>query len=347
LIDVFAIIEDLARRKGVDAGRISVIELNRSGPAQASVVLLAFLAGQGDPLAFIKATSDEDRAVALRREFDNLTRLGRDGSASVRRSVPEPLYCEQLGDLTVLAETAMPGTRMKDFPPDSYFASRRFRGHYSLAVRWLIDFQRSLAGDAPPSPPDEAAREIERYRDTHRVSPTLSDLLDDTVGNLQIGNVPLAPSHGDFCTANVVIPDGNDLFVIDWEYPLTRTWPLADLLYFTCSTWCVPYQKGRDALKANYRHLFFSSHGFSDLIRESVSWYTGQLGIATELLLPLSAMSWVEFANRKHVELARGRAACREFDETGHTPLIIIDNDACLNLELLAEHRNTYLLSSR
>jgi hypothetical protein len=347
LIDVFAIIEDLARRKGVDAGRISVIELNRSGPAQTSVVLLAFLVDQRGPIALIKATPDADRAVALRREFDNLTRLGRDASASFRRTVPEPLYCDQLGELTVLAETAMPGTRMKDFPPDSYFASRRFQGHYSLAVRWLIDFQRSLADDAPPAPTDEAARAIERYRDTHRVSPALSDLLTDTVGNLQIGTAPRVPSHGDFCTANVVIPDGNDLFVIDWEYPLARTWPLADLLYFTCSTWCVPYRKGRDALKANYRHLLFSSHGFSDLIRESVAWYAGQLGIATELLLPLSAMCWVEFANRKHVELTRGRAACREFDETGHTPLIIIENDACLNLELLAEHRDTYLLTSR
>jgi aminoglycoside phosphotransferase (APT) family kinase protein len=345
LIDIFAIIEDLARRQGVDAARISVIELNRSGPAQTSVVLLAFLAGRPDPIAFIKATPDADRAVALRREFDNLTRLGRGGDEAFRRSVPEPLYCERLGELTVLAESAMPGTRMKDFPPDSYFASRRFRGHFLLAVRWLDELRKSLADDAPPAPPDEAAREVARYRETHRVSPALNDLLDETVGDPQVANVPRVPSHGDFCTANVVIPDGNDLFVIDWEYPLTRTWPLADLLYFTCSTWCVPYRKGRDALKANYRHLFFSSHGFSDLLRESVAWYAGQLGIAADLLLPLSAMCWVAYANRKQAELARGRAASREFDEAGHTPLIIIEDGACLNLEMLAEHRDTYLLA--
>lgn len=346
MIDVFAIIEDLARREGVDAGRISVIELNRSGPAQVSVVLLAFLAGRADPIAFIKATPNADRAVALRREFDNLTRLGRGASASFRRSFPEPLYCEQLGGLTVLAETAMPGTRMKDFPPDSYFASRRFRGHYSLAVRWLVDFQQALAADAPPPSPDETEHEIERYRETHRVSPALSDLLDETAGTLKGSHAPRVPSHGDFCTANVVIRDDDGLFVIDWEYPLTHTWPLADLLYFTCSTWCVPYRKGRDALKANYRHLFFSSHRFSDLIRESISWYAAELGIATELLLPLSAICWVGFANRKHDELARGRAACREFDETGHTPLIIVEDGACLNLEFLAQHRNTYVLAS-
>jgi aminoglycoside phosphotransferase (APT) family kinase protein len=347
LIDVFAIIEDLGRRRGVDADRISVIELNRSGESQVAVALLAFLEGGPDPIAFIKATPDAERAAALGREFENLTRLACGGGEAFRRSVPEPLYFERVGDLTVLAETAAAGTRMKDFSPDRYFASRRFRDHFSLAVRWLVDFHGALPGEAAPPPAHEATREIDRYRGTHRVSPALDELLQETAEGLQGVDLLLAPSHGDFCTANILIPDSDGIVVIDWEYPLGRTWPLSDLLYFISSTWCVPYRKGRAALRANYRQLFFARHGFSELLGKSVSWYVDQLKIATELTIPLSVMAWAAFANRKHDELARARAAGTARDETVHIPLVMIEDGACLNLELLAEHRDSFLPTRR
>jgi aminoglycoside phosphotransferase (APT) family kinase protein len=345
VINVLSIVEDLARRKDVDADRISVIELNRSGPSQAAVVLLAFLADRPDPIAFIKATSDRSRADVLEREFANLTRLARGGNEELRRSVPQPLYCSQTGDLTVLAETAKAGTRMKDFPPDRYFASRRFRNHFSLAVRWLVELHAALLTDASLPCADDAGSQVARYRDTHRVSRALDSLLDESVAALGDRDIPRAPSHGDFCAANI-IPGDDGVFVIDWEYPLVRTWPLADLLYFISSTWCVPYRKGRQALKANYRQLFFASHRFSDLIRRDAAWYAGQLDVPPDLLLPLSAMCWTAYANRKYDELARTRAAGGEGDETGHIPLVMIENGACLNLELLAEHRDHYLLTS-
>jgi hypothetical protein len=347
LIDVFSIVEDLGRRRGVDAGRISVIEMNRSGPSQTAVALLAFLDGGPDPIAFIKATPDDERAAALGREFENLTRLACGGGEAFRRSVPEPLYLDRVGDLTVLAETAATGTRMKDFPPDRYFASRRFRDHFSLVVRWLVDFHAALAGEAAPPAAREAAREIDRYRGTHRVSPALDELLQETAGTLEDVDLSLVPSHGDFCTANILIPDSDGVFVIDWEYPLSRTWPLSDLLYFITSTWCVPYRKGRDAVRANYRRIFFDPHAFSDLIAKSVSWYGEQLKIATGLSTPLSVMAWVAFANRKHDELARIGGAGGAGDEIVHTPLVMIDGGACLNLEILAEHRDSFLPTLR
>jgi len=335
---------DLARRRDVDAGRISVIELNRSGPDQAAVALLAFLDGGPAPIAFLKITPDADRAAALAREFDNLTRLRHGGSAAFRRSLPEPLYCERLDDLTVLAETATAGTRMKDFPPDRYFASSRFRDHLSLAVRWLVEFHEAFGDEASTLPADAASREVDRYRATHPVSPALNALLDETAHRLDPRRLPLTPSHGDFCTANVMVPEGDGLFVIDWEYPLARTWPLSDLLYFVASTWCIPYAKGREALRANYRQLFFTPHAFADLLRDSTSWYAGQLGVPTADVLFLSAVAWTGFANRKHDDLARARAAGATPDEAGHLPLMMIEDGACLNLELLAAHRDAFAL---
>ena len=338
MIDVFVIVEDLARRRGVDSGRISVIELNRSSPTQTALALLAFQDGSGEPLAFIKASTAAARATALRREFDNLTRLAR-GDKYFRRTIPEPLYCEELGPLTVLAEAAGPGRRMKDFPPDAYFASRRFRETYASCARWLIQLDETLR-DGPATLPRDAARlEIERYRRTHRVSPALDGLLDESVRSVERASMPGVPSHGDFCTANVIVREDGDLFVIDWEYPLARTWPLADLLYLTSSTWCIPYRKGNDAVEENYRALFFRPHGFSELIHDAAAGYAERLGLTQELMLPLSVLCWTAFANRKRDELSSD-----ELRETGHLPLILVRDGACINLEILAEQRDSYLL---
>ena len=339
MIDVFAIVEDVARRRGVDLGRISVIELNRSGPAQTALALLVFQDGSGEPLAFIKASTDAARAAALRREFDNLTRLA-GGDGDFRRTIPEPLYCEELGSLTVLAESAGPGTRMKDYPPDAYFASRRFRDTYTRCVRWLAQLDETLSSDEPAALHTDAARlEIERYRRTHRVSPALAGLFTESIRAIEQAGSPGVPSHGDFCTANVIVRSDGGLFVIDWEYPLGRTWPLADLLYFTSSTWCIPYRKGRDAVEQNFRSLFFRPHGFSKLIHDAAADYAESSGLSQELMLPLSVLCWTAFANRKRDELSGG-----DRRETGHLPLILVRDEACINLEILAEHRDSYLL---
>jgi hypothetical protein len=336
VIDVFAILEDLAERRGVARRRISVIELNRSGPKEAAVALLAFEDGGREPIAFVKATSDTTRGKTLRREHANLERLAREGDEAFRETVPAPLYCTEIGELTVLATSARSGTRMKDFPPDRYFGSRRFRDDYARSLRWLLQFHETLGTGAIEGA--GAAGTLARYRDSHHVSTQLAALLHDAEELLAPVSLPGVASHGDYCTANVLLPEGGGWFVVDWEYPLDAGWPLADLLYFTCSTWCVPYAKSRQALVRNFEQLFFEPHGFSELIRDAVEHYLEQLALGPELKLPLSVVAWAAFANRKRSELA-GTAD----DPASHMPLILLQDEACLNLEILAENRERYL----
>jgi len=214
-------------------------------------------------------------------------------------------------------------------------------------VDWLDGFRLAMAADGPDTASvpaaDRAAKSIELYRQTHRVSPTLSDLLDETAQALGTATFPEAPWHGDFCTANLVVPDDRRVFVIDWEYPLANSWPLSDLLYFLCSTWCVPYRKGLAALKNNYGSLFFESHTFSKPLRASIDLHLQRLGIERSLLLPLSVITWVAYANRKQDELE----ASQQHRASGHMPLIMIESGSCLNLEILAEKRDRYIFPFR
>jgi len=117
MIDVFAIVHELAREIGLDRRRLSFLELDRSAPGRTAVALLVFAEGRPEPRAFVKATRDAARAAGLRREFENLRSLKARGSDELRRSVPEPLYSAELDGVTVLAESALAGTRIKNFPP--------------------------------------------------------------------------------------------------------------------------------------------------------------------------------------------------------------------------------------
>ena len=102
----------------------------------------------------------------------------------------------------------------------------------------------------------------------------------------------------------------------------------------------VPYRKGLGGVRDNFRRLYFESHGFSDLLRESTLGYAAALGLSRDLLLPLSVITWVSFANRKREDLVQ-----RPDAPAGHLPLIMFEDGACLNLEILAQNRTRYLLA--
>src|SRR6185295_18572183 len=95
-------------------------------------------------------------------------------------------------------------------------------------------------------------------------------LLDETREQLSGARIPASPWHGDFCTANVVVAPDDRLAVIDWEYTIEPISPLADLLYFLSSCWCVPYAKGAAARRANFERMFFGPHAYSDLVGKMV-----------------------------------------------------------------------------
>lgn len=339
MIDVFAIVEDYRARTG--AGPCSCIELDRSAAGEAATALLLFATGSPRPAALLKATTDVRRARALETEHANLTRVHAAGAVELRAAVPAALYLGGVGGATVLAQTAVSGTRMKDLPPGRYFASAAFRGHFAAAAEILDGLARALpaprlSGAAAAA---RARDEIARYRAAHRVSPELESLLAAAAGHVATIEVPLVRGHGDFCTANLVIGEGDRLYAIDWEYPLDPGWPLADLLYLAASTWCVPYRKGRAALLDNQERLFFARHAHADLLRGTLVAAAARQGLTPADLAPLAALAWVAYANRKRAELD----AQPDLTAERHLPLIALGDGACLNLELLARRVASFL----
>jgi len=345
-MDVVSLAGEVLQRAGIRHDRVSVIGMNRSQPGRDQLALLVFIDDRAEPQLFVKASPDSGAARALRRESDNLVFLARRLGPTLERTVPATVWAGELNGLTVLAETARSGTRMKNFPPDRYFRSARFRRHLANVVAWLGSFQEALAADpgVPIAPADGPRGEIETYRGDFRVSSRLDELLEESTERLEGREELLGPWHGDFCTANVLVLDDRDVFVIDWEQPLVRSSPLADLLHFLASVWCVPYEKGDAARVTNYLTMFFGEHRLTRPVVDAARGFGRRLGIESGDVLGLSVLAWVAHANRKRRLLARDAATADEGEVT-HWPLVMFDGESCLNLELLAEHRDRYVLS--
>ncbi len=246
-MDVLAFAEDIFHEAGIAFKRLSVIHMNRSSPSENRFALLIFVDQDRTPSALIKASPDPEEAKWFEQEFNNLSFLCHHGNPQFVRTIPEPLYVGNIRDFMILAETAMPGTRMKNFPPNAYFSSNRFQLHFANVMQWLYEFHQCVVdSETEPASLDrenQLSIPIEEYRNTFRLSSELDSLLKTTMECLEQADIPKTPWHRDFCTANILVNNGQQISIIDWEHPLIKSWPLLDLLYFITSIWCIPLKK--------------------------------------------------------------------------------------------------------
>jgi len=347
MLNVLELARESLRRAGFEFTDLSVIELNRSSLAEgAAHALLAFADQTPEPIAVIKLHSVERSPGALRCEYDNLVWLHGLGSPALKRSVPAPLDFGPLQGFSVMAQSVLPGRRMKNLAPDRYFHSTAFRADLAAVGDWLVEFQSAVEPHAAGLPTlagdDGLTRACATYRERFSVSPALDTLLDDAACALAGAELPAVPFHGDFCTANVLLGPDAGIGVIDWEGEMSCCWPLADLLHFLASVWALPYSRVAGAQAANYRKMFFSDHDLSRLARTVAHSYLDRVGVTRRLALPLSVACWVTYANRKYDALP---PSCdREAESHYFLPLIIFEGGGCLNLELLAERRAEFIL---
>lgn len=333
--------EEILRRGAISFDRATVIEQNRSHRADSRFALLVFLDGRAVPDACIKATTGNPDG--LETSYRNLNALHAASGESFRTTIPNPYWYGNVDRYTVLLTSTVPGTSMKQFPPDRYFSSDAFRRHFERIADWQCSLAKVQIRDRS-SGRVAASDAVERYRRTHAVSGALDRLFDECVDMLSGSEVPSTPTHGDFCTANVLVTEDDRIGVIDWEYPLLAEWPLSDIVYFISSIWAIPRRRDVDGRAENYRTLFFKPNRFTPLIRSALNQLCTTLAMAPELILPLTAIAWTSLANRKRAE--REEAASTDTDATWddwNMPLILVQDNACLNLELLARHRTDFL----
>ena len=348
-MDLPGIAKQALKSADIPFERLSGIQMNRTPHGGLCLIMLVFTGGT-NPTAVLRVSTDPERSVALNVSSENLKTLRAALPARFVDSVPEPLWFEDNDGMAVFLESAQHGTPIKKRPPNRYFRSRAFKKDFPAVIDWLVAFNTALRTDHRDITPAQRRRllnePIAAYRERFEVSPALSQLLSETEETLNSSPLDFAAHHADFCTANVLIDRDHTVRVIDWEHELTPAWPLSDLLHFIGSLWCVRHGRDKAVQQRNYHALFFTQTHLTKTLQQGVQCYAKHWGLEPRVLLPLSAITWIRHALKKADYIQRfarsEEDASRMLVHDHH--LTMIDHNQCLNLELLAQNRDQYII---
>jgi hypothetical protein len=190
------------------------------------VVALVFPDGGRRPSLVVKFARIAPAIPGMKREAMVLARLEQrlgkpiDGVPRLLLEVPELS--------NALVETYVPGVAMT-----TQLTAKTFAELAAAATRWLSD----LADGAAPSEssiwwPRIAEPALERFDRVHgrNADPAL---VRNTVDRLRsLGALPVVPEHRDFAPWNLLVSEGGQLGVLDWESAEPDGLPFLDLVYF-------------------------------------------------------------------------------------------------------------------
>ena len=250
----------------------------------------------------ISHAASEDPRIEV--EYRNLIEL-RAQSEFLRDSTPEPIGLEQVhGRPALILRADTRAVRLKDLHPRRYLAPRRAAATLLRAAQWSIRFTQETSGSRSVLDRETIQREIEqpiasylsRLRPKGRERDFLA-ALSERASSFAGLELPLAPSHGDFCPANI-LQRGDRWLVIDWENPLSPGLPLGDLFYFIAS---LDYAEASATLRGNrgrnFSIAYFKDGGaYRDLVRRCFEQAIAELAIPREIMDTLFFAHWVRAA---------------------------------------------------
>lgn len=348
-MDLLGLARQALQDAGIPFARLSGIQMNRAPRSKQHLMVLIFTGGV-KPAAVLRVSTDSKQAAIFKSSYETLKKLKEALPAHLADSVPEPLLLQNKNGVAIFLESAQRGTPIQMLHPNRYFRSKAFKKDFLAVVDWVVAFNKSLGVTIQDIPSTQRKAlltdPIDAYRRNFRVSPALNRLLDETEEALSNHVLTLVPHHSDFCTANILIDKDHTVRVIDWDHELTPMCPFCDLLHFMSSVWCIRYGRSPAVRQQNYHSLFFTQTHLTSTLQNGVRRYTQSLNLDPGLLTYLSVMTWVHHALYKADfinQVAISEDDAQQLMKTAY-PITIVDRDQCLNLEILAAHRDRYII---
>lgn len=302
--------------------------------ADAKVTLLLFAWG-GEPVAVAKVARSAVGAEALRREHDALCAFWTPGSAALRSRMPRPLGLRTVGAHRVLLQSAVAGRPMTldYYTPGHVSSAARVRADFAAGAEWLAMFQAETAAGRLPA--DEVVEEHIRPLLASYAGELGWGAAEDAVFGEALGRVrdlpdatlPLAGEHGDFWMGNLMVESpGWVTAVVDWEHARRSGSPMSDVLKFPTSyafyldrgrPWAGGRVRGHPERTEGspdwerfgdwrnllgFRHAYFTSGWFPEVVREHVTAARRRLDVPPALTLLLMGAFLVEQALLSHTE---------------------------------------------
>ena len=256
------------------------------------VVAFGFCHGDKAPRVIIKMSAAPQHVATLEREHANLKAL-RDGiGEALGSTLPEPLAVIRDAGHTAFAEGFMPGRSIYWEMRNSFRPRRLVERHFTLAVDWLIAFQKATRtgefrfGDSPPS--HGVAASLSDYN--RNFSPSAAERAFITsiirkAAELESERLPAVACQGDFWPRNLLLRKGG-LGVLDWENYSESGSPFFDLFMFATSyglsySWKIGRWAAPDAA---FRSTFTVNGWMAPVVTMHLRDYCTRTGVSPDLL---------------------------------------------------------------
>lgn len=257
--------------------------------ASAHVVVLVLRSDGTGPALVVKMPRLTSGHASVRREAAFLRALHA-ANARARRVAPQLVACEEYGGRPMLVETALNG-----HPLDRTAVRRDPPGACDAALAWLA----AIGG------PNAEAPEFDRRWYEHQIEHPLVAFADrfpftrdeaaavertlELASPLARTELPVVFEHGDLSHPNIVMQDGGEIGVIDWETAEPHGLPLSDLFFFLA--FVAAARTGASSADEHVRAFDDAFFGRRAWARPYVCAGARRLDIATESFTPLLLVS--------------------------------------------------------
>lgn len=314
------------------------------------------------PRYVLKWTNAAAASHLLKKEFAALKELEIKGDAAFRKTIPCPLALEESHETTVLLESALPGKRMKDIPPETLFGRKSINDTLEKVTAWLFNFYRAAIPEQPSMDEETMSavfdNQVRSYFDFFRAAPEEKQMIKDALARIKnaCGNgFPLCRLHGDFCPENILWGK-EQVGVIDFELAFENGAPLDDLFYFLASiTGASQKSRKTEERKDVFTEVFFGTGYLAEAAKRAIAEFSKRMGIALPLIPSLFALSWVRYAVRKFTLLTEKLGPSKEDNPLmlwqaiekrpeEFMPTIRMKNGVCENVRQFWEMKDVFLV---
>jgi aminoglycoside phosphotransferase len=220
-------------RDYADAAGLRTLVIGASRDPNAKVTVLLVSPATGEPQAAIKAPTTDLAAAAVEAERRVLVELERLELGDAGKAVPRVLDTVDYGGRAALVTTAVRGAPMFPRYLGWLHTARRSRveADFRVVDRWLAEFQRRTAQDAPAPATDVGARLLERFAGEDGLD-GVTDWVNDAQEHLRRDAVAASALHGDLWLGNILAAGGRVSGVVDWEAGAPAGDPRRDVVRF-------------------------------------------------------------------------------------------------------------------
>lgn len=285
-----AYIQNIAVEKGINLSDWNWLYLAKGDYGSQKLLFFLFPEGQKQPTILVKMVRNSQYNGRLEREEQGLTFLHQ-SDFTHKSTIPRILFSGYHGNLKIVAESVHDGR-----PFDKMSSLDENCPYAHDVVDWLISLAQSTRMTISGAELVDLLNPLyEQFINIYQPYEEQKTFLKNQLERLKDSpEIPLVFRHGDPGIHNFLITDEDTVAFLDWENAEQHSMPLWDLFYFF-SSYCFTVGQVKDDLTKleAYRQYFFNETRLFDFVRTSIKNYADEVGVDSDLLVPLYYLFWM------------------------------------------------------